>query len=52
LTRIKVVSVLAVALLLTAFGASSAFAWEGVHIWVTVNCDTSKVVVHGTDNAH
>ncbi len=52
MTRIKVVSVLAVALLLTAFGASSAFAWEGVHIWVTVNCDTGKVVVHGTDNAH
>jgi hypothetical protein len=50
LTRLKVVSVLAVAFVLTAFGASSAQAWAGVDIWVTVNCDTSKVVVHGQDN--
>jgi len=52
LTRLKVVSVLAVAFVLTAFGASSAFAWEGVHISVNVNCDTGKVVVHGTDNTN
>jgi hypothetical protein len=50
LTKIKVVSVLAVAFVLTAFGASSAFAWTGVKIWATVSCDTHKVVVHGTDN--
>lgn len=50
MTRIKVVSVLAVGLLLTALGASSASAWAGVSIWVTVSCNTGKVVVHGTDN--
>jgi hypothetical protein len=50
LTRLKVVSVLAVAFVLTAFGASSAQAWAGVDISVTVNCDTGKVVVHGQDN--
>jgi hypothetical protein len=51
LTRIKALLVLAVAFVLTAFGASGAFAWEGVHVSVTVNCDTGKVVVHGTDNS-
>jgi hypothetical protein len=50
LTRVKVISVLAVALVLTAFGASGAFAW-GVTISAEADCHTVTVTAHDTDGS-
>lgn len=50
MTRIKAVSAVAAALLLTAVGATGAFAWAGVQLSPEVDCTNGKVVVHATDN--
>ncbi len=50
MTRIKVVSVLAVAFVLMAFGASSAFAWQAT-ISAAADCHTVTVTAHDTDGS-
>jgi hypothetical protein len=50
LTRIKAISVLAVAFVLTAFGASSAFAWQAT-ISAEADCHTVTVTAHDTDGS-
>jgi hypothetical protein len=50
LTRIKAISVVAAALMLTALGASSGFAWNGVTLSAEVVCKDSSVLVHALDN--
>jgi hypothetical protein len=50
LTRIKAISVLAVALMLTALGASSAFAWAAT-ISANADCHTVTVTAHDTDGS-
>jgi hypothetical protein len=49
LTRVKVISVLAVALVLTAFGATAAFAWQST---LTATADCDFVTVTGHDKAN
>jgi hypothetical protein len=48
LTKIKAVSVLAVAFVLTALGATSAFAWAPI----TPSADCHKVTVTADDSSH